>query len=130
MWQLWTNILNATKVTKSSQQEVPYVNVQTDPIEIISTNKVKNKNKYDKTFLIHRKCYNNEYEFYDGEKQWIGTFNDLERGIYLFIPVERNETLKEGLERIEIESKEIYEKSNGEIDMRKLDILRILHWSF
>ena len=43
----------------------------------------------------------------------------MKQDIYLFIPVERNETLKKGLERMEIESKEIYKKSNGLIDMRK-----------
>ncbi|EXX58533.1 hypothetical protein RhiirA5_426940 [Rhizophagus irregularis] len=63
---------------------------------------------------------NSTYDFYNGKTSWNGsnnTFRELSHQ-YLFIPVKRNETLEEAYARITVESEELMEKSNGEINMK------------
>ncbi|CAB4415001.1 unnamed protein product [Rhizophagus irregularis] len=73
-----------------------------------------------KPFLIFKNNNNSTYDFYNGKTSCNGsnnTFRELSHQ-YLFIPVKRNETLEEAYARITVESEELMEKSNGEINMK------------
>lgn len=78
------------------------------------------KKQVTENTLIFKNNNNSTYDFYNGKTSWNGsnnTFRELSHQ-YLFIPVKRNETLEEAYARITVESEELMEKSNGEINMK------------